>query len=402
MSRRGLLRGAGLAGASALLAACGIKGTNAGASGATAGSAAGGAGGGSTATSSAATDVSDSERTVTWSNWPEYLDVEEGNSSAHPSLVAFEKETGITVTYIEDVNDNDQYLAKVSPLLKAGQVIAADTFVVSDWMVARMKRLGYLQEIDHTAVPNIANLHPALMRDESFDPGRKVSLPWQSGFTGIAYNPKVTGKPVESVDQLLTDPKLKGKVSVLSEMSDTMGLMLLDMGYDSSDFTDAQYAAALAKLQKAVDSGQVRQFLGNDYAQGLVTGDIAACMAWTGDVVQLQADNPELEYVLPEAGSLLWSDNFVIPIGSRHKRNAQALINFYYQPDIAAAVADWVNYICPVAGAKEVLMADDPDVANNPLIFPSDDVMARAKVFMTLDAETEDRYIRDFVKLTGV
>jgi spermidine/putrescine transport system substrate-binding protein len=395
LSRRSVLRGAGLAGAAAFLAACGVKGTGGGTESTTSGSSASG----SSQPTGGATDLSDTDKTLTWSSWPEYLDVDEKDPNKHPSIDQFTKATGIKVNYVEDVNDNDQYFAKIQPLLAAGQTIAADVFVVTDWMVAKLMRLGYLDDIDHANIPNLKNLNPEL-ENVTFDPGRKQSITWQSGFAGIAYNPSVT-KPIESIDQLLTDPDLKGKVTLLTEMRDTVGLTLLDLGYDCSDFTEDQFNAAIAKLQKAVDAGQIRQFTGNDYAQGLVSGDIAACAAWTGDVVQLQADNPDLKYVLPEKGCTLWSDNFVIPKGSKHKKNAELLINFYYQPDIAAEVADYVNYISPVVGAKEALVKTDPDVANNPLIFPSADVMKRAKVFMALDEDQEKRYSAAFAKLMG-
>jgi spermidine/putrescine transport system substrate-binding protein len=434
LSRRRLLRGAGLAGTAAFLAACGIKGTGGdggsgsstpsstggGSSASGSGSGAGGSGSGAGGSGSAASgggsgsasasgagsssgavqDRSDTDKVVNWSNWPEYLDVDDKDPNKHPSLDQFTAKTGIKVNYTEDVNDNDQYFAKIQPLLAAGRPITADVFVVTDWMVGKLMRLGYLQDIDHSMIPNLKNLNPELL-NVTFDPGRKQSVTWQSGFAGIAYNPDITGKPIETMDQMLTDPSLKGKVTLLTEMRDTVGLTLMDMGVDCSDFTDAQFDAAIAKLQKAVDAGQIRQFTGNDYAQGLVSGDIAACAAWTGDVVQLQADNPNLKYVLPEAGCTLWSDNFVIPKGTPHKKNAELLINFYYDPKIAAEVADYVNYISPVVGAKESLVKSDPDVANNPLIFPSAEVMKRAKVFMALDEDQEKRYSAAFAKLMG-
>lgn len=394
LSRRNLLRGAGLAGTAAFLAACGIKGTDdTGTSGTSDTS-------GAPSSDSGSTDLSDTDKTVNWSNWPDYLDVDENDTSKHPSLDQFKEQTGITATYVEDVNDNDQYFAKIQPLLAAGQTVAADVFCVTDWMVAKLMRLGYLEDLDYANIPNAKNLTPEL-KNVTFDPGRKQSITWQSGFAGISYNPDVTGKPIETIDQLLTDPSLKGKVTLLTEMRDTVGLTLLDLGYDCSDFTEDQFNEAIAKLQKAVDAGQIRQFMGNDYGQGLVSGDIAACVAWTGDVVQLQLDNPNLQYVLPDAGCTLWSDNWVIPKGVKHKKNAEMLINFYFQPDIAAEVADYVNYISPVVGAKDALLADDPDVANNPLIFPDDTVMSRAKVFMALDEDQETRYSAAFAQLMG-
>jgi spermidine/putrescine transport system substrate-binding protein len=421
MTRRRLLRGAGMAGTAAFLAACGIKGTSQGgqASAGTAssatqgptGSASGTPTGSGTASSAAASsttaravpsveDRSAQDMTVNWSNWPEYIDLDENDPNVHPSLDLFTQQTQIKVKYTEDVNDNNQFFAKIQPQLAAGQAIAADVFVITDWMVPKLITLGYIQPIDHDNIPNLKNWAPT-QRDTNFDPGRKYSITWQSGLTGIAFNPGITGGPVESMDQLLTDPKLKGKVTLLSEMEDTIGLVLLDLGFDPADFTDDQFDQAIAKVQAAVDAGQIRSFTGNDYGQGLASGDIAAAVAWTGDVVQLKADNPNLEYALPTAGGLIWSDNFVIPILTPHKTNAEKLINFYYDPTPAAMVADFVNYITPVLGTKEILMKSDPEVAKNQLIFPSDETLAQTHVFMGLDSDQEKRYNAAFAKVSG-
>lgn len=401
LSRRRVLRGAGMAGAAAFLAACGVKGTKDGATPAASAPPAAPSSGGSSAPSSSQAPVASNDKTLTWSNWPEYLDVNEDNPDIHPSLDEFEKQTGIKVKYTEDVNDNDQYFAKIQPQLAGGQVIGADVFVVTDWMAAKLIQLGYAEELDHANMPNLKNMQPGLM-NVSFDPGRKKSVTWQSGLAGIAYNPAATGgKSVDTIDQLLTDPALKGKVALLTEMRDTVGLAMLDLGYDCSDFTEDEFNKTIAKLQAAVDSKQIRQFTGNDYAAGLISGDIAACVAWTGDVAQLLLDNPDLKYVLPEPGCTLWSDNFVVPVGTPRKANAEALINYYYDPAVAAPVAEYINYISPVVGAKELLLKADPEIANNQLIFPSDETLKRAHVFMGLDAEQEKKYSAAFAKLTG-
>ncbi len=388
-TRRAVMTGAFGLGTTAALSACGSEGTG---GNTTSGSA--------TPTAKAAQDVSDTEKVVNWSNWPEYIDVSEDEKS-RPTLDEFTKQSGIKVNYTEDYNDNDEFYAKVRPLLEGGEDTGRDVWCSTDWMVARLVRQGYVQKLDTANIPNIKNLEPSL-KDVEFDPGRVYSLPWQSGFAGIAYNLDATGgKKVETITQLLTDPALKGKVTLLTEMRDTIGLVLCEMGKDPANFTDADFDAAIAMVQKAKDAGQIKGFTGNDYTDGLTKGDIAACIAWTGDVVQLQFENDKVQYALPEAGFTLWSDNFVIPALAKHKKNAEALINYYYDPAVMAQVEAWVNYIPPVAGTKEVLSKDDPDTADNPLIFPSEEVLSRSKVFRGLTAEEETKYSRAFSDLTA-
>jgi spermidine/putrescine transport system substrate-binding protein len=385
LSRRTLFQGAGAVALGGFVAACGTKGTSKGAA---------------PASARAAADTSDTDKLVNWSNWPEYIDVND-KTKARPTLAAFTAATGIRVTYTEDYNDNDEFFAKVKPQLAAGQDTGRDVWCSTDWMVARLIRLGWVQELDKANIPNAVNLEPDLQNVE-YDKGRKYSLPWQSGFTGIAYNPKSTGgKKVESVDQLLTDKSLKGKVTLLTEMRDTVGLVMLAQGKDPASFTDADFDAAIAELTAAKNSGQLRGFTGNEYGKPLASGDTAACMAWTGDVVQLQADNPSLGYVLPSTGHMLWSDNFVIPNQAKHKKNAERLINYYYDPKVMATVEDYVNYIAPVKGAKEALLSKDASVAKNPLIFPSPEVLAQSHVFKGLSEADETKYNKKFQALIG-
>jgi spermidine/putrescine transport system substrate-binding protein len=388
LSRRTLFQGAGAVALGSLLGACGTKGTATG----TAGSA--------PASARAAEDLSDTERLINWSNWPEYIDVDD-KTKAHPTLAAFTTALGIKVVYTEDYNDNDEFFAKVKPQLAAGQDTGRDVWCSTDWMVARLIRLGWVQQLDKANIPNAVNLE-ADLQNVPFDKGRVYSLPWQSGFTGIAYNPKSTGgRKVESVDQLLTDKALKGKVTLLTEMRDTVGLVMLAQGKDPASFTDADFDAAMSELTRAKDAGQLRGFTGNEYGKPLASGDTAACFAWTGDVVQLQADNPALGYTLPSTGHMLWSDNFVIPNHAKHKKNAEVLINYFYAPEVAATVEDYVNYIAPVKGAKEALAASDPSVAKNPLIFPSPEVLARSHGFKGLTEDEETRYNQKFQALIG-
>jgi spermidine/putrescine transport system substrate-binding protein len=382
LTRRRVLGGSAAVAGAAVLSACGTSGTK------------------GSEVASSAPDKSDTEKVVNWSNGPEYIDVDD-KTQTHPTLEEFTKQTGIKVNYTEDINSNDEFFAKVQPLLSKGADCGRDTFYATDWMAGRYIRLGWAQQLDHANIPNIKNLDASLLH-VPFDDGRQYTLPWQSGFTGIGYNPKSTGgEKVETIEQLLTNPKLKGKVTLLTEMRDTVGLVMIELGIDPSDFTDDEFDAAIAKMQAAVDAGQIASFTGNDYAKGLASGDIAACMAWTGDVVQLQADDPKLGYVLPAKGHMLWSDNFVIPIQAQHKKNAEILINYYFDPVPAAAVEDYVNYISPVNGAKEILEKSDPSVADNPLIFPDDAMKARSHVFMPLTPDQETKYNAAFQALVG-
>jgi spermidine/putrescine transport system substrate-binding protein len=333
-------------------------------------------------------DESDAEKVVNWSNWPDYIDVGD-NLGDYPTLDEFTKQTGIKVNYTADYYDNEQFVASVTPRLKAGVQLGRDVWCSTDWIMARLIREGYLLPLRTSNVPNIKNLEPAL-KDVPSDPGRKYSLPWQSGFTGIGYNPKATnGKKVESVEQLFTDKLLKGKVTLLTDVGDTVGTTMLSLGIDPSTFTATQFGQAMDRLAQVKESGQLKGFTGNEYISGLASGEIAACLAYSGDMVQLKADNPDLGFTLPSKGHIVWSDNFVIPRHARHRTNAERLINFYYDPKVMAQVEDWVNYIPPVVGSREVLLKSDPGVAKNDLIFPSAAVLARSHVFRGFTAAEE-------------
>jgi spermidine/putrescine transport system substrate-binding protein len=345
----------------------------------------GGGGGisGQTSSGGASTEVKQQlADTLVFANWPLYIDSEKGNK--RPSLDQFTAETGVNVRYIEEVNDNEEWFGKFQAQLSQGQDIGRDLTVLTDWMAARMVRLGYVQKKDKSAIPNESNLVSTLQHP-TWDPDRTYSLPWQSGMTGIAYNKKETS-PVTSIEQLLTDPALKGKVTCLTEMPDCMGLVMQSNGDDPTKVDPAAFDKAIGTLQDAVDSGQIRRFTGNDYGDDLSSGNVAAAMAWSGDVVQLQLDNPDLEFVLPDAGGMIWTDNMLIPTGG-DVFTASTYMNFVYDPKIAAEIEDWVNYICPVEGAKDELLKIDPGVAKNPLIFPTEDMLANVKSF---DAEAAD------------
>jgi spermidine/putrescine transport system substrate-binding protein len=391
ISRRGLFRGASLAGlavaAPGLLSACGTPAAK------------------QTAKSCVSKDLSASQKTLHFSNWPLYIDekkVKQGGkkTTVYPSLQKFEQESGIKVDYVTDVNDNAEFFGIVRNQLAACQSTGRDMFVLTDYMAARMLNLGWLQKLDKSKLPNVDAHLVKNLRAPSWDKDREYSVPWQSGLTGIAYNSKLTGE-VKSFDELLTRSDLKGKVSLLSEMQDTMIFMLLLEGADPEKFTDDDFGKACDRLKKAVDSGQVRAFTGNEYAQDLVKGNVLACEAWSGDIVQLQFDNPHIKFVAPEEGLSLWSDNMIVPNKASHKANAEALMNYYYQPEVAAQVAAWVNYICPVEGAQEAMTKIDPSLAHNELIFPGADLLKHTYDFMSMDQKTEQKYQQQFAAVIG-
>ncbi|MFI8325397.1 PotD/PotF family extracellular solute-binding protein [Streptomyces sp. NPDC085529] len=349
----------------------------------------------------ASTDFSAKEKSLNFSNWTEYMDVSEDEKS-RPTLEAFTKRTGIKVKYTEDINDNVEFFGKIKPQLAAGQDTGRDLICVTDWLAARIIRLGWAQKLDPANLPNAyANLS-AQFRRPDWDPGRSYSYPWTGISTVIAYNTKATGgKKVDSVSQLLDDPALKGRVGFLTEMRDTVGMTLLDMGKDPGSFTDADFDAAIGRLQKAVDKKQIRRFTGNDYTSDLDKGDIAACLAWAGDVIQLQADNPDIQYTIPNAGYITSTDNLLVPTKARHKANAEKLIDFYYELPHAAQLAAYINYVCPVDGVKDELAKIDPELAANTLILPDKAMAKKSRAFRSLTGDEETAYEEKFAKLIG-
>ncbi|MGA0209918.1 MAG: ABC transporter substrate-binding protein, partial [Candidatus Nanopelagicales bacterium] len=365
VSRRRLLQAAGISSAAMAAAACGTGG------------------GGTASEGSAPEDVSDTEKTVNWSNWVEYLDIDE-DTGAYPTLERFQEETGISVTYTEDVNDNNEFYAKVRTQLEQGQDIDRDIVVLTDWMAGLWIQNGFAQKLDKANIPNSANLIPRL-QEVSFDKPRDYTLPWQGGFAGLGYNiaayQEATGNSdMTSLDQLF-DPALRGRITLLSEMRDTMGCIIAWQGNDPSNFTQAQFEQAIDALTEQVNSGQIRQVTGNDYLAALESGDVIGVIGWSGDIFALGED---FAFALPESGGTLWTDNMLVPSTSTHKKNAEAVMNFYYDPEVAAEVAAYINYLCPVSGAQEAMVAIDPDLAENPYIFPTEEFLSQTYVFMDL------------------
>lgn len=382
---RGVLAGGAIAATGGALAACGTKPKAAAPSGAPV---------------CATPDVSATERKLVFSNWVEYMDTDENDEKKHPTLDKFTAKTGIAVTYQEDVNDNNEFLGKIRAQLGACQTIDRDIVVFTDWMAAKFIKLGFAQKFDASKVATFQkNLLPTL-RGRSFDPEMVYAAPWTSGTTGIGYNGKFV-KEVRTVDELLTRPDLKGKVSVLKELNDTMGLLLMSIGKDPANFTEADFDQALDKLSKAVSSGQIRRAAGNDYLDDLAKGDVVAAIGWSGDVIGLSGDDENIKFVAPEEGLMRWSDNLMIPATSGHASNAMALIDYYYDPKVAAELAAWINYICPVAGAQEAMKDIDPDLVENQAIFPSEETLAKTKQFKELTEAERKNYEAKFQAVIG-
>ena len=343
-------------------------------------------------------DLSSSQKRLVVSNWPAYIDP--ATKKEKGTLEDFEAATGIKVSYTDDVSDNAEFFAKVRNQLGSCQPVGRDMMILTDWMAAKMIGLGWVQPLASDKVANLQkNLIPAL-QGRAWDKDRTYSAPWQSGLTGIAYNAKLT-KPVGSFEELLTRPDLKGKITLLSEMRDTMGFMVLVAGGDPEKFTDLQWENGIDKLRKAVKGGQVRAFTGNEYIQDLTAGNIVACEAWSGDVIQAQFDNPDIKFVRPEEGLALWADNMLVPNKATHEANAEKWIDYYYEPAVAAKLAAYVNYICPVQGAQQEMEKIDKTLVDNKLIFPSEDDLKGAFAFMALDDKQEQKYEGEWSDVTG-
>jgi spermidine/putrescine transport system substrate-binding protein len=348
-------------------------------------------------------DVSDKERVVRWANWTAYLDQDE-NATKYPTLEAFSKRTGIQATYSVDIEDNDAYFSKIAPQLRAKQDISRDLFVFTDWMANRIIRDELEQPLELIRMPHAANLLESL-KDVSFDPGRQYSLTWQSGFAGIGYDKAKVGRELKSISDLWADD-LKGRVSVLSEMRDTVGLIMQTQGVDiSGSFSKTQVEAGMAEVDKRVNDGNIRRIKGNSYLEDLKSGNSIAGIVWSGDIFVLRAEtgNDNWEFLIPDSGGTLWSDNMMIPITSTHRKNAMALMDYYYEPAVAAEVAAYVNYVCPVQGAKEEMAKSDPELAKSPFIFPSEDYIKQHKVqsFRALNPQEDADYSAAWAKVVG-
>lgn len=327
-------------------------------------------------------------------NWTLYIDDET------PKL--WEQETNKKLFYSEEYNDNNEYFAKIRPELSQGKPIKPDIITPTFWLAGRLINLGWVDKIPFDQIPNASNLVERLQKP-TWDPTGEYSLPWQSGMAGIAYNRKVTGGDIRSVDDLF-DPKYKGKIAMLTEMRDTMGILGLWTGADLSKPRFDDFSEAFDRLEKAVADGQIRRFTGNDYTDDLSSGNLAICIGWSGDIVQLARDNPDLGFSIPESGGTLWSDTMVMPKGGKRQADAASWMDFVYDPVNAARIAAEVQYISPVEGVRDELIkmgGDAAALADSPLLFPDDETASRLRSWGNLDEDEEARFDERFASITG-
>jgi len=400
ITRRTFLQGGALVGFSAFLVACGTKGTGASASAAPS----------SAPSESAATSLEPSvapsptekpspSAVLNFANWPLYIDTDDKDATKHKTLEDFKAKYGTTVKYSEVIDGNESFFGTIKPSLEAGQDTGWDLMVLTDWMAGKVIRLGWVEQMDLGNMPNkVANLKDVYLNVD-FDTTNDHHAPWQSGMTGLGFDSKKTGDLTSLA--VLWDAKWKGKVEYLTEMRDTVGLTLLKLGKDPNQATREDLDAAIAEIKTAVDGGIVRAFKGNEYAVDLVKGDVILAMAWSGDIVQKQLEKASLKFTVADEGGMLWTDNMLIPKGAKNKYTAELMIDFVYTPEIAAQIEAWVNYICPVKGAQELLIKDSPDIANNPLIFPPDDILAKLKIFKSLTEDDETYFNTQFLAVSG-
>ena len=373
VSRRGVFAGIGGLGAAAFLASCGSSG--------------GSSGGKSGA--------------LRWGNWPLYLDFD-SKTKKYPSLEAFIKKTGIDTKYFEDYNDNDEFFGKVQAQLKLKKDIGYDVVTPTDWMAARWIRLGYTQKFDMANVPNGSNILDTLA-SPSYDPKREQSLTWQGIMSGFGWNTAKNPKGIRTLDDLFA-PQNKGKIVVLSELRDTIGVILLAQGVDITKVTENQYMNAVDFMAKKIADGWIRGVKGNEYAQDLTSGDATAVIGWSGDMFILASENKgKFDFAIPESGGTISGDNLMIPYTATAaaKKNAEALINYYYDPAVAAQVAAYVNYVCPVKGAQAEMEKIDPELAKSEYIFPTEKTLANLHVFRSLTTDEETTWTEAFQKAAG-
>ena len=380
VSRRTVLKvGAAAAGTAAFLAACGTSGS-------------------STSPSPKPSQSDTISDVVNVANWTLYIDLSE-DELARPTVTAFETEYSTKVNYVEAINDNDSFFGTIQAPLKAGEDTGWDIATLTDWMAARIIRLGWAEKLKTAHMSNFTANLLDVYKGRSFDPSVEYLAPWAGIVGGIAAN-KTTAGFVKGFKDLF-DPRLKGKVSLLTEMRDTIGLAMLANGDDPAKADRASFDRAIALIEPSVADGTVRAFTGNDYKELIVKGDVAACVAWRGDVVQIGYEDANIVWVTPTEGCTFSSDNMLIPLGAAHKYTAEKWMDWYYKPEIAAQLTAYVQYVSPVKGTKEEIAKIDESLASDPFIFPDAALEAQLNVFAGL-SEEDEIYMNDaFSALQG-
>jgi spermidine/putrescine transport system substrate-binding protein len=354
----------------------------------------GGGGGGGESSEKKAIAKGEISDSLYFANWPLYIEEDRG------TLKEFQEEYGTKVKYVEEINDNTEFFGKVRQQYDRGDSGGRDIHVVTDWMAARMMRLGYVQKFDKSALPTFDSNLIDRLASPPFDPKRDFSAPWQSGFAGIVYRKDKVKREPKSIDDLF-DPDYKGKVTMLTEMRDSVGLVAASMGADPEKASVDDFMAAIEKIGEGASSGQIRGFTGNEFTKDITKGDSWLIIGWSGDSVQLQADNPNVRFVAPESGVHLWTDNMQIPVGAPAAFTAQKMIDFVYQPEVQADITEYVNYICPVKGVKEILSERDPALGQNQLIFPDEATLSDAFIFRQLKPDEEAELDDAFQQVIG-
>ena len=392
ISRRAALAGVGLAGASALLAACGVKGSSQQAKPQAPGF----------------WEGKTKAGVLNFANWPLYIDVEKvGGKTVHPSLEAFTKQTGIKVNYKEVIQDNDSFLGKILPSLKANQDTGWDLMVITNGSpLDKLLRQGFLVELDQSKLPNFHKYAGQRYKDPSFDPGNKYTVAWQAGLTGLAYNPKLTKRPITSFQDLF-DPKFKGKIQMFGDSQDFPNLVMVGMGINPETSKPADWQRTADEMRRL--KPQLRGFVDNSgEAEGLASGNVWISMAYSGDIYQLNnSGSPDIKFVVPTEGALLWQDNMCIPKNAKHPVDAITYMDYVYQPDVAATLAQSIDYITPVPAAKQVLeskasaasgkdKASIQELVSSPLIFPSDADYAKTRRYRSLTPQEQTTWNRIF------
>jgi spermidine/putrescine transport system substrate-binding protein len=384
LSRRSALKGAGAISFAGFLAACGIGATSSAPA----------------AHTNWVWDKAVKAGVLDFANWPLYIDTgtDASGATTYPSLLKFTQDTGIKVNYSEPIQDDAEWFAKIAPVLTQGQPIGYDLMVVTNGIqMTDLQLKHWLVELDHSKMPNFfKNAAPRLL-NRQYDSGNKFTMPWQSGLTGIGYNPKLTGREITSYADLF-DPAFKGKVGMMNGNEDTGNLALVGMGIKPENSKPGDWQKAADKIKAARDSGIIRKFYDQSYIKALGAGDTWLTMAWSGDIFQanLSAGNEDLKFVVPKEGGLIWTDNMCIPLYAPHPLDAITYMDYVYQPAIAAMLAEYVDYITPVPSAKQAIESDaaqatDPaakasllQTSESPLVFPSADDLARSYYYRVL------------------